>query len=307
MAKSKRKKKRPPTDASGAARLVEGLVTGLFSRDAKTSAYRYLFSALAWFVLGSGAAASVCGRIYLPWSDSPAIARLPYTGDRWQVLPELYAIEFYLFATIAGVFLVLPLLSGTVANLRLSHGSGENQTTLPTSSTVGYWLLWPAFLCVTASCFVPGVGAPIGRASFPQGAVAWDVVTTGQAAPTLWLLGVTLAWYALAIGTIGRYKLLRSGVGEAKAMIPRSLSTVLILQMFVLTNLSVLGMMQLIGLTMPVPFSIPADLFVDATMASGGGQPLVWRHLFNFHVWPAASVFVLAILGIVLDSRHAAK
>ena len=61
--------------------------------------------------------------------------------------------------------------------------------------------------------------------------------------------------------------------------------------------------MQLLDRTLGTGFFIPEGLVVNnvSAMALGGGQPLLWQHLFWFYSHPAVYIMILPAMGMVSD------
>ncbi len=75
-----------------------------------------------------------------------------------------------------------------------------------------------------------------------------------------------------------------------------------ILQAFALPVLTAAGFMQLADREFGTCFFIPSGLIVNNHAATvGGGQPLLWQHLFWFYSHPAVYIMLLPAMGMVSD------
>ena len=75
-----------------------------------------------------------------------------------------------------------------------------------------------------------------------------------------------------------------------------------ILQAFALPVLTAAGFMQLTDRLLGTGFFLPEGLIVNnSAPASGGGQPLLWQHLFWFYSHPAVYIMILPAMGMVSD------
>ena len=75
-----------------------------------------------------------------------------------------------------------------------------------------------------------------------------------------------------------------------------------ILQAFALPVLTAAGFMQLADRTIGTGFFLPEGLVVNNSVAAaGGGQPLLWQHLFWFYSHPAVYIMILPAMGMVSD------
>ncbi len=75
-----------------------------------------------------------------------------------------------------------------------------------------------------------------------------------------------------------------------------------ILQAFALPVLTAALFMQLLDRTLGTGFFVPEGLIVNNVSAgAGGGQPLLWQHLFWFYSHPAVYIMILPAMGMVSD------
>ena len=76
-----------------------------------------------------------------------------------------------------------------------------------------------------------------------------------------------------------------------------------ILQAMALPVLTVALILQLLDKTISTTFFLPPGglEFGNCTPAPGGGQPLLWQHLFWFYSHPAVYIMILPAMGMVSD------
>src|SRR5207249_2779656 len=76
-----------------------------------------------------------------------------------------------------------------------------------------------------------------------------------------------------------------------------------ILQAFALPILTVALFLQTLDKTVGTTFFLPPDglLFSNWFTGPGGGQPLLWQHLFWFYSHPAVYIMILPAMGMVSD------
>src|SRR6202043_594928 len=74
-----------------------------------------------------------------------------------------------------------------------------------------------------------------------------------------------------------------------------------ILQAFALPVLTVALLMQLLDKTIGTSFFLPDLVFGNWSTDAGGGQPLLWQHLFWFYSHPAVYIMILPAMGMVSD------
>jgi cytochrome c oxidase subunit 1 len=75
-----------------------------------------------------------------------------------------------------------------------------------------------------------------------------------------------------------------------------------VLQAFALPVLTAAGFMQLFDRTIGTGFFSPeGNIINNAVPVAGGGQPLLWQHLFWFYSHPAVYIMILPAMGMVSD------
>ena len=75
-----------------------------------------------------------------------------------------------------------------------------------------------------------------------------------------------------------------------------------VLQAFALPVLTAAGFMQLADRMLGTGFFSPEGNVVNNAIAgAGGGQPLLWQHLFWFYSHPAVYIMILPAMGMVSD------
>ena len=75
-----------------------------------------------------------------------------------------------------------------------------------------------------------------------------------------------------------------------------------VLQAFALPVLTAAVFMQLMDRLLGAGFFMPDGSMVNNTVSTaGGGQPLLWQHLFWFYSHPAVYIMILPAMGMVSD------
>jgi cytochrome c oxidase subunit 1 len=75
-----------------------------------------------------------------------------------------------------------------------------------------------------------------------------------------------------------------------------------ILQAFALPVLTAAGFMQLMDRELATGFFLPeAHSVNNSPMVNGGGQPILWQHLFWFYSHPAVYIMILPAFGIISE------
>jgi len=283
------------------------LSTYVFSLDHKIIGLQFLFSTLLWFLIGGLLALGIRWQLAWPWEDMPVIGRMLFSGQGGQISPEFYTMLFTMHATVMIFFVIIPILAGAFGNYLIPLMIGADDMAFPTLNMLSYWFMWPAFICIGMSFFAPGNGAAAGWTSYPPLSAMPEAAPGSGLAQTLWLLGVTFVGVSSMMGSINYMTtiIMMRAPGMTMFRLPLTIWGMFItavLQAFALPVLTAAGFMQLLDRTVGTGFFIPDGWAVNnSAMYAGGGQPLLWQHLFWFYSHPAVYIMILPAMGMVSD------
>ncbi|MCE9546232.1 MAG: cbb3-type cytochrome c oxidase subunit I [Planctomycetia bacterium] len=294
--------------AHGHAGLGKFIGTYVFSRDHKIIGIQFLFSTLLWFLIGGLLALGVRWQLAWPWSnDMPLVSKMFFAHTGGQISPEFYTMMFTMHATVMIFFVIIPILAGAFGNYLIPLMIGADDMAFPTLNMLSYWFMWPSFLCIIASFFVHGGAAAAGWTSYPTLAALQEASPGGHMGQTLWLLGVTFAGVASMLGSVNYMTTIiqMRAPGMTMFRLPLTIWAMFItavLQAFALPVLTAAGFMQLLDRSVGTGFFLPDGATANnAPYATGGGQPLLWQHLFWFYSHPAVYIMILPAMGMVSD------
>ena len=282
------------------------LSTYVFSKDHKVIGLQFLFSTLLWFLIGGLLALAVRWQVAWPWSPVPVLGKL-FAQEGGQMAPEFYTMLFTMHATVMIFLVIIPILAGAFGNFLIPLMIGADDMAFPTLNMLSYWFMWPAFIAFGASFFVEGGAAAGGWTSYPP--LSTNVASSpgsgwGQ---TLWLLGLTMVGVSSMLGSVNYMTtiILMRAPGMTMFRLPMTIWAMFItavLQAFALPVLTAAGFMQLADRIFNTGFFSPEGLVVNnLTSGAGGGQPLLWQHLFWFYSHPAVYIMILPAMGMVSD------
>ena len=281
--------------------------TYVFSRDHKIIGLQFLFSTLLWFLVGGLLALGIRVQLAWPWSGMPIIGSMLFSGEGGQISPEFYTTLFTMHATVMIFFVIIPILAGAFGNYLIPLMIGADDMAFPTLNMLSYWFMWPAFLLIGASFFVAGNGAGGGWTSYPPLSAVPEAAPGSYTAQTLWLLGITFVGVASMMGSVNYMTTIiqMRAPGMTMFRLPMTIWAMFItalLQAFALPVLTAAGFMQLLDRMAGTGFFLPEGLVVNNSVpATGGGQPLLWQHLFWFYSHPAVYIMILPAMGMVSD------
>jgi cytochrome c oxidase subunit 1 len=281
--------------------------TYVFSLDHKIIGLQFLFSTLLWFLVGGLLALGVRWQLAYPWSDMPILGKLLFAAEGGQISPEFYTVLFTMHATVMIFLVIIPILAGAFGNFLIPLMIGADDMAFPTLNMLSYWFMWPAFAFFGLSFFVEGGAAAAGWTSYPPLSVLNEAAPGSINGQTLWLMGVTFVGVSSMMGSINYMTTIiqMRAPGMTMFRLPMTIWAMFItalLQAFALPVLTAAGFMQLMDRTLGTGFFLAEGAMANnGAIASGGGQPLLWQHLFWFYSHPAVYIMILPAMGMVSD------
>jgi cytochrome c oxidase subunit 1 len=278
----------------------------VFSRDHKVIGIQFLFSTLLWFFVGGLLALAVRWQIAYPWSPMPVLGHL-FHAEGGQISPEFYTMLVTMHATVMIFLVIIPILAGAFGNFLIPLMIGADDMAFPTLNMMSYWFMWPAFICFGSSFFVSGGGPAAGWTVYAPLSVNQAAAPGSGPAQTLWLIGLTFVGISSMMGSVNYLTTIINmrAPGMTMFRLPMTIWAMFItaiLQAFALPVLTAAGFMQLMDRLLGTGFFLPAGGMVNNTVQSaGGGQPLLWQHLFWFYSHPAVYIMILPAMGMVSD------
>ena len=272
----------------------------------KTVGLLYFATALGF--LSIGFLLMVVMRWQLAWPTSPLPTGIAAIVGQTNAPGGYMAPEFYnqlvaMHGTVMIFLAVVPLLTGAFANYLVPLQIGADDTAFPRLSAASFWIFLLAGVLMVTSFFVSGGAANSGWTSYPPLSV---MATRGQ---DFWLAGIILLGASSilnALNVITTVVQLRTG-GLTLLRLPFLVWSQLIAALLLLLAfppLQVAAIFQLMDRLASTSFFLPSGLVVSGIALqgpAGGGNPLLWQHLFWFLGHPEVYVLVLPAIGIVAE------
>lgn len=300
--------------------------TYIFSTDHKMIGKQFLLLGLFMLLIGGGLALMVRWELAYPEKPVPFIGASeqyletgePQTGmDRyWDqelskseedqswlakrmpvgiITPAFYNALFTMHATIMVFFVIMPILVGCFGNFLIPLMIGTRDMAFPTLNMLSFWVAVVSGIVMIAGFLVPGGHAATGWTGYaPLSAdPTWTGVDWGQ---NLWCIGLIILGISSLMGSINYITTIINmrAPGMRYMRLPLVVWSLFIVAILLLLALPVLTA----GLAMLLFDRMAGTSFFDS---AGGGDPLLWQHLFWFFGHPEVYVLILPAMGIASE------
>jgi cytochrome c oxidase subunit 1 len=279
----------------------------VFSLDHKIIGLQFLFSTLIWFLVGGLLALGVRWQLAYPWKAMPIIGTIVGTPEGGQIAPETYTMLVTMHASVMIFFVIIPILAGAFGNFLIPLMIGADDMAFPALNMLSYWVMWPAFVLMGCSFFVEGGAAAAGWTGYPTLSVLRDAAPGSHMGQTLWLMGLIMVGVSSMMGSVNYLTTIiqMRAPGMTMFRLPMTIWGMFItaiLQAFALPVLTAALFMQLTDRELGTGFFLAEGTAANnGPIQAGGGQPLLWQHLFWFYSHPAVYIMILPAMGMVSD------
>ena len=260
--------------------------TYVFSIDHKMIAKQYLAIGLFWAIVGGLLAYLLRWQLAYPDTEAPG----------WGFIgPEFYNMLVTMHGTIMVFFVAMPILLGAFGNFLIPLMVGARDMAFPRLNMLSVWTLALSSLVLLISFFVPGGAASAGWTGYPP-LSAKPIYTGVNWGLNLWILALALEFASFLMGGVNFLTTPANLRAPGMSMFRLPLlvwmqMTAAILFMLSVGPLIAGAVMLLLDRVAGTSFYLP----------QGGGDPLLWQHLFWFFGHPEVYVIFLPGLGIVLE------
>jgi len=209
--------------------------------------------------------------------------------------PQTYNALFTMHATLMIFFVVMPIMVGAFGNFLIPLMIGTRDMAFPKLNMLSFWVGLVAGVVMLSSFLVPGGPAAAGWTSYaplsarPQ----YTGVDWGQ---DLWILSLIILGASSLMGSINYITTIVNmrAPGMTYFRMPLTVWSLFITAILLLLALPVLTAalaMLLFDRAFGTSFFLP----------EGGGEPLLWQHMFWFFGHPEVYVLVLPAMGVTSD------
>src|SRR5262247_1155099 len=268
--------------------------TYIFSTDHKMIGRQFLFLGLFMLLIGGFLAMLIRWELGFPETPVPGLHWL-FSETEGVIPPEVYNMLFTMHATLMIFFVVMPIMVGCFGNFLIPLMIGARDMAFPKLNMLSFWTGALSGVIMLVGFFVPGGHAAGGWTSYaPLSAVPqYTGVHWGQ---NLWLISLFVLGVSSMMGSINYI---------TTTVNMRAPGMTLFRMPLVVWSLFITAILLLLAL--PVLTSAAAMLLFDRTIGthwfdpSGGGEPLLWQHLFWFFGHPEVYILVLPAMGIASE------
>ncbi|MGF1494359.1 MAG: cytochrome c oxidase subunit I [Microcoleaceae cyanobacterium] len=245
-----------------------------FSTDHKVIGIQYLITSFVFFLVGGTLAGLVRAELATPDPDI--------------VSPDVYNSLFTVHGTVMIFFWIVPAGAG-FANYVLPLMIGAKDMAFPRLNAVAFWLIPPAGILLLLSFLIDAPQA--GWTSYPPLSLV-----TGKVGEEIWILSLLLSGTASILGAVN------FAITIFKMRVPG-----MTLNKMPLMCWAMIATSALILLSTPVLASalilLSFDLLAGTNFfnPAGGGNPVVYQHMFWFYSHPAVYIMILPFFGVISE------
>lgn len=246
-----------------------------FSTDHKVIGIQYLVTSYFFYLVGGLLAEAVRTELATPEVDF--------------VSRELYNGLFTVHATVMIFLWIVPAATGAFGNYLIPLIIGARDMAFPRLNAVAFWLIPPGGLLLMSSFLVGAPGS--GWTSYPPLSLVTD-----QAGQAIWILSVLILGTSTILGALNFIVtiLKMRSPGMTLNKMPLFCWAMLATSALILISTPVLaGALILLGFDL-----IVGTAFFNPT---GGGDPVVYQHMFWFYSHPAVYIMILPIFGLISE------
>ena len=258
----------------------------IFSVDHKIIGFQYMFTGLIMAAIGGYFAYAF--RMQLAWPGE----EVPFYG---LVDAAKYNMLVTNHGTIMIFWVAMPVLIAAFGNWLIPLMIGCDDMVFPRLNRLSYQIFLVSALVIFLSFFVTGGGFGGAWTSYPplSAVAAYNLTNWGA---SLWLLAVFLEIVAFLLGGINFVTTTMNARAPGMGMMDIPIVVWMI-------NIAVILFMASVGplVAGAVMLFFDQRLGTSFFIPSGGGDPLLWEHLFWFFGHPEVYVVLLPTMGIVAE------
>lgn len=246
-----------------------------FSTDHKVIGIQYLVTTFIFYLIGGVLATLVRTELATPASDF--------------VSREVYNSLFTVHATVMIFLWIVPAGTGGFGNYLIPLLIGARDMAFPKLNAIAFWIIPPAGILLLSSFLIEAPGA--GWTSYPPLSIV-----SGKVGEGIWILSVLLLGTSSILAAVNFIvtivKMRTPGMGYNQMPL-------FCWSMLATSALALIATPVLAGALILLAFDLLAGTaFFNPT---GGGDPIVYQHLFWFYSHPAVYIMILPVFGMISE------
>ncbi len=246
-----------------------------FCTDHKVIGIQYLVTTFIFYLIGGALATAVRAELATPETNL-------FSG-------QLYNQLFTVHATVMIFLWIVPAGTGAFANYLLPLMIGARDMAFPRLNALAFWMVPPAGLLLIASFLIEAPGS--GWTSYPPLSLV-----NGKVGELIWIMSVLILGTSSILGAINFLTTILNMRAPWMSLnqMPLFCWAMLSTSALVLVSTPVLA-----GALILLSF----DLIVGTNFfnPAGGGDPIVYQHMFWFYSHPAVYIMILPVFGMISE------
>jgi cytochrome c oxidase subunit 1 len=269
----------------------------VFSTDHKVIARQFLALGLTFLTVGGVMAMLIRWQLASPGQPVPVVGRLLFGPTGGAISPAAYTSLFTMHGTIMIFFAITPILIGAFGNFLVPLMIGARDMAFPTLNMISVWTMAAATAVLSASFFVP-LGPP--QAGWTAYATLSTAIGTPGLGQTLWVVAIYLNGASSVMGAVNYITTVirERAPGMTWFRLPVTVWG------FVLTSVLNALFVPVLAAGMLLLFLdrvLGTQFFIAGSTIAGGGDPILYQHLFWLFGHPEVYILILPAWGIVSD------
>lgn len=272
----------------------------LFSTDHKVIGLQYGITATFFLLFGFFLMILMRWQLAYPGVEIPLIGKA--ISETGALTPELYNALGAMHGTIMIFLGVVPMGVGAFGNYLVPLQVGACDMAFPKLNMMSYWVYFMGGVIMMLSFLMPGGAAASGWTSYPP----LSVISNN--AQTVWLISMVFLITSSLLGSVNT--IVTAVQLKAKGMsfmrwpihVWAQVTTAFLL-LLAFPPLEAAAVLQLADRVFGSSFFLPSGLVVSGEQwgSAGGGNPLLWQHLFWFLAHPEVYVLILPAVGAISE------
>jgi cytochrome c oxidase subunit 1 len=270
----------------------------LFSTDHKVIAKQFLWAGLLFLAFGGGLAMLIRWQWAFPGEPVPAVGSILFPNSNGAITPANYNGIFTMHGLIMIFFAITPIMIGAFGNFCIPLMIGARDMAFPTLNMLSFWTFLLSQLLVIASFCVQLGTAAAGWTTYAP--LSTNVGTPGWG-QSLVVMAIFITGIATIMGGIN-YVTTVVRLRAPGMTYMRMPATVWGLWLTAILNVLFVPVLGSAGLLLLLDRMFGTQFYVAGSSAvRGGGDPILFQHLFWIFGHPEVYILILPPWGFVTD------